>query len=305
MFDLATPLALLLLPLPFVLARLPRIGRGGEGLWTPVAVGGSAPAEGRILPLIWVLLVLSLSGPRWLAPTPALEVTGRDLAIALDLSGSMVRDDFSLDGAQITRLEAVQQVGSAFARGRGGDRVALILFGSDAYYAAPYTYDVEAVARRIETATIGISGRATNIGDAIGLAMKRMETSDAATKVIILLSDGSNNAGLAQPLAVAELAAAKGIRIHTIAMAPYDQTEDPGGRGAVDAKTLEAIATTSGGAFYRVRTMDDLIAMADDLDGLESTDGAGLAADVFLPLWLLPAVLGAGLFAWQTVRGRV
>ncbi|MEO1253239.1 MAG: VWA domain-containing protein, partial [Pseudomonadota bacterium] len=104
---------------------------------------------------IWVLLLLALAGPRELAPVPALKVSGRDLAIVLDLSGSMVRDDFHLDGQQVTRQEAVTKVGADFARRRGGDRVALIVFGSEAYYAAPFTFDVEAVARRIEEAAIG------------------------------------------------------------------------------------------------------------------------------------------------------
>lgn len=304
MIDLAAPLALLLAPLPLLARFLPRIGGGQGGLWTPVKLPATSASQGHGLLLAWLLLVVALAGPRWLSPTPALQVTGRDLAIALDLSGSMVRDDFELDGAQVTRLEAVQKVGSAFARGRGGDRVALIFFGSKAYYAAPFTYDVEAVAKRIEQATIGIPGRATNISDALGLALKRFETSQAETRVVILLSDGASNAGEANPLAVAELAAAKGVRVHTIAMAPKDLEEDPGGRGAVDARTLASIAQTSGGTFHRVRTTDDLIKVAAELDALETTDGAGLAAEVLLPLWLAPAAIAALWLAWTGWRQR-
>ncbi len=186
MIDLAAPLALLLLPLPLLAQWLPPAAGSGAALIVPDRVGarlgaGAGRAAARqarpdlATALAWALLVLALAGPRQLAPVPALAVSGRDLAIALDLSGSMVREDFQLDGQSLSRLDAVKRVGAAFARGRAGDRVALIVFGSDAYYAAPFTFDTEAVARRIEAAEIGISGRATNIADAMGLALKRMQ----------------------------------------------------------------------------------------------------------------------------------
>ena len=165
MFELATPLALLLLPLPWLAARLlpPAQARGaalavpdriGAALLTAGGRSGSATLERaqRLLPwAAWALFVVALSGPRTLEPVPALRVSGRDLAIALDLSGSMVRDDFYLDGQPITRLEAVTTVGAEFARRRAGDRVALIVFGSEAYYAAPFTFDTEAVIEAMES----------------------------------------------------------------------------------------------------------------------------------------------------------
>ncbi|MBO6868824.1 MAG: VWA domain-containing protein [Thalassococcus sp.] len=305
MLELATPWALILLPLPLIVMQfLPVRVERGAALAVPDTVGTALLAQGgqggsmarrvsRSLPwVIWILLVLALTGPRQLEPIPALKVSGRDLAIALDLSGSMVRDDFYLDGEQITRLEAVQRVGADFARGRGGDRVALIVFGSDAYYAAPFSYDTEAIARRIETAVIGISGRATNVSDALGLALKRMAQSDAATKVVILLSDGVSNAGATNPRGVAELAAKQGVRVHTIAMGPKDlTTAEEGERGVVDAATLRAISDLSGGTSFRVKTTEDLVAVADALDKLEANDSDGLAAEVFREFWLYPAAI--------------
>lgn len=315
MIDLATPLALLLLPLPWLVAKfLPPVAAQGAALAVPERIGqgilagagqGGAPVwRRRLMPwVIWGLLVLALSGPRELAPVPALKVSGRDLAIALDLSGSMVRDDFFLDGAAITRLEAVQRVGADFARRRGGDRVALIVFGSEAYYAAPFSFDTEAIAQAIETSVIGISGRATNISDALGLALKRMETSDAASKVVILLSDGINNAGTTNPRGVAGLAAELGVRVHTIAMGPKDMTDsEPGENGVVDAATLRAVSDLSGGTSFRVRTIEDLQTVADALDRLEATDSDGLAAEVFREFWIFPAALAAILCLW--VAGR-
>ena len=306
MFELADPWFLLLLPLPLLGARFLRPQTpGGQALFVPDRLGrsllaasqGPTPHRRRavrhgLLWATWCLVVVALTGPRDLAPVPALKVSGRDLAFVLDLSGSMVRDDFHLNGQPITRFDAVTQVGAAFARRRGGDRMALIVFGSEAYYAAPFTFDVEAVARRFETAVIGISGRATNISDGLGLALKRMQDSSAATKVVILLSDGANNAGATRPLGVAGLAAEMGVRVHTIALGPKDlQTAEEGERGVVDAATLQAIARVSGGESFRVKTMDDLQAVAEALDRLEATDSDGLAAEVHHDYWQWPAGL--------------
>ena len=320
MLDLAHPWLVLLAPLP-VLARLvlPPRATGGAYLTVPDRIGCALLAAGRsarsvrardprliLLWLIWGLLVLALSGPRTLTPVSALKVSGRDLAIVLDLSGSMVRDDFYLDGAPVTRLAAVKSVGADFARRRGGDRVALILFGSAAYYAAPFTFDVASVARRIEAAQIGISGRATNISDGLGLALKRLERSQARSKVVILLSDGSNNAGMTTPRDVAGLAVRMGVRVHTIALGPKDkESAAPGERGVVDAATLRAISEISEGKSFRVRDTDDLVEVGRALDRLETTESDGLAAEIYREFWIWPAAV-AGLLAlllvWREAR---
>ncbi|MBY6152866.1 VWA domain-containing protein [Vannielia litorea] len=313
MAEFAQPWWFVLLPLPVLAwALLPAARGSGAALRVPerVAAGFEQPGleGGRtsvpwLAALAWALLVVALAGPRVLAPVSALRVTGRDLAIAIDLSGSMVREDFFLDGAAITRLEAVQRVGAEFARRRAGDRVALIFFGSEAYYAAPFTFDTEAVARRIEQAEIGISGRATNMADALGLALKRMATSEAATKVVILLSDGVNNAGATNPRGVAALAADMGVRVHTIAMGPRDLAEaDEGERGVVDAATLGAVADLSGGETFRVRSTEDLVAVGEALDRLEATTSDGLSAEVWREFWVWPAGLALLLclgMAWR------
>lgn len=317
MLEFADPWVLLALPLPLVAVWLlgPARMTGGTLVvpdrigGTLVAAAGRGPASRQVrlrkgsLWLIWALLLLAMAGPRDLSPVSALKVSGRDLAIVLDLSGSMVRDDFHLDGQQITRLDAVTTVGADFARRRGGDRVALIFFGSEAYYASPFTFDVESVAQRIEEATIGISGRATNISDGLGLALKRLAQSDAASRVVILLSDGVNNAGATNPRGVAELAARMGVRVHTIALGPKDLgTAEAGERGVVDAATLSAIAEMSGGESFRVRTTEDLVTVARALDALEATDGEGLAAEVFREYWIWPALMAAVLslvLAWK------
>ncbi len=319
MFEIADPWVFLLLPLPILAARFLRAqSLSGQALSVPERVGAELQivrkgvGTKRYFKLnvgliwgIWALMLIALSGPRDLAPVPALKVSGRDLAFVLDLSGSMVRDDFHLDGQPITRFDAVSKVGAEFARRRAGDRMALIVFGSEAYYAAPFTFDVEAVAQRFETAVIGISGRATNISDGLGLALKRLSQTEATSKVVIVLSDGVNNAGATKPLGVAELAAEMGVRVHTIALGPKDLgSAEEGERGVVDAATLRAMSRLSGGESFRVRTMDDLEHVADALDKLEATDSDGLSAAIYQPYWPWPAGLAGALtllLIWREV----
>lgn len=315
MLSLADPWVLLALPLPILaMYLLPALTPRGVAIVVPDRIGKSILSQsstGRLnasthflLPwLVWFCLMVAISGPQRLATTDALPTSGRDLVIALDLSGSMVRDDFSLDGQAITRLEAVKKVGSEFVRRRGGDRVGLVVFGSEAYMASPMTHDVEAVARTIEGAVIGISGRATNISDGLGISLKRLEASEARSRVVILLSDGANNAGAATPRDVAKLAQNMGVRVHTIAMGPLTLAEAPDERGVVDAATLKSIADLSGGETFLVRTTEDLVAVAKALDALEATISAGLAAELYRPLWIFPALLagiGCLLIAWRT-----
>ncbi|MEM7508682.1 MAG: VWA domain-containing protein [Pseudomonadota bacterium] len=303
MLDFADPLFLLLLPVPLLVLYLRRRARlAGAALAVPEGVGarlGLASARGgagmgqRMLPiLIWICLVTALAGPRLAVANPALPVSGRDLVLALDLSGSMIREDFELDGRQIQRLDAVKHAATQFVRARAGDRVALVIFASRAYFATPQTFDVEAVARAVEGASIGISGRATGISEGLGLALKRLAASQAASKVVVLLSDGVNNSGPVKPREAAQLAARQGVRVHTIAMGPRDLSNAEGERDAVDAETLQAIADLSGGASFRVRTTQDLLAVGEAINALEATPADGPSAIVRRQLWTWPAMLG-------------
>lgn len=294
----------------------PKQAPAGAALVVPEGVGahilGDAGsrrgfARGRyVIPvLVWVLAVSALAGPRVVAPISALPTSGRDLIVALDLSGSMVRDDFFLDGANVSRFAAVKAVGADFARNRGGDRMGLVVFGSEAYVATPPTFDVRSVARAIEQMVIGISGRATNISDALGISLKRLETSQAQSKVVILLSDGANNAGAATPRDVAKLARDMGVRVHTIALGPKDLSDTPNERGVVDALTLKAISDLSGGEMFRVRTMEDLRAVIVAIDALEPIARSGLSAEVYRDLWIWPAMLagfGCLWLGWRVPR---
>lgn len=316
MWSFADPWVWLLLPLPLLIHRFaPKASDSGAALRVPegiaqgvslaLSMAGLLRDSRRLLPvLIWVSLIAALAGPRQIIPNLAAPTSGREIVLALDLSGSMVTRDFALDGKTSSRIDAVKHVATEFVRGRGGDRLALVLFGSKAYFATPQTYDVEAVAKAIDEAVIGISGRATAIGDALGLALKRLGTTEAEVKVIILLSDGINNSGPVRPRDAARLGADKDVRIHTIAMGPA-QGEDKDVFDAVDTAELEAVAQISGGQAFHVRSTEDLIAVAEDIDRLETRSSEGPRADLYRDFWIWPAG-GAflGLLVLMALRFR-
>ena len=302
MLSLAIPWFLALLPLPLVAMRLlPSAQTRGNALIVPGTVmrrfsgEGGAPSALRrwgLPALLWIALVVALAGPRIVVPSLAAPVSGREIMIALDLSGSMITEDFELDGEKTRRVDVVKRVASAFARRRRGDRLALILFGSEAYFATPQTYDVEAVASAIEEATIGISGRATGISGALGLALKRLGESDAVSKVLILLSDGVNNAGAVKPRDAAQLAKNLDVRVHTIALGPDDLIDGTSAqKGGVDSETLRALARISGGTAFRVKTTEDMERVARQIDQMEVSDRIGPTAEFYRDLWTWPAMI--------------
>lgn len=311
--SLAFPLALLLLPLPLLVRLLvPGRRRPDAALAVPAPHFEAArPAEMRddiagtgLLSLAWIALVLALAGPQLPADRDIVTASGREIILAIDLSGSMVIEDFSLDGKPLSRLDAVKRVASRFVAARRGDRIGLVIFGDRAYVAQPPTFDVKAVARSIEVAQIGISGRSTAISDGLGLAAKRLATSDARSKVIVLLSDGVDTSGKVRAGDAASLAAEHGIRVHTIALGPEDLESQPQSRDAVDAETLRAVAEAGGGTSFRVRSMADLEAMAATLDQLEPNPMDRPPVRAWQSVWMWPGALAAVFAGLTAIRRR-
>jgi len=316
MWSLADPIALILLPLPLA-ARLilPSARRAGGALYVPPGIAGMLDGDARerrprwqrhiLCALLWACTVLALAGPQQRASSPIVEASGRDIVLAIDLSGSMEKQDFHLDGARISRLDAVKRVASRFVLGRTGDRIGLVVFGDRAYFAAPLTFDVKAVSRAIEEATIGISGRSTAISDGLGLALKRLSESASPSRVVVLLSDGIDTTGVVSARDAAALARKHGVRVHTIALGPNDREADPNDRDAVDTATLRAVATASGGTTFRVRTMGDLAAMADSLDKLEPNPSTRPPLQVWRDWWPVPAAAALVIAGILALAGRL
>ncbi len=280
---------LLLLPMPWLVRRwlsaAPRAGL--QALKVPwFAMLTSAPAGWMKKPLMaaiaslaWALLVVAAARPQWVGEIETLPVTGRDLLLAVDISGSMDTQDMVLDRQAVNRLAVVKKVAGEFIQRRRGDRVGLVLFGSRAYLQTPLTFDTETTAVLLEESEIGLAGRETAIGDAIGLAVKRLRDDAASERVLILLTDGANTSGEVQPMQATEFAAREGMTIYTVGVGADEMVvQDFFGSRLVnpsadlDEDSLKAIAERTGGAYFRARDAEALARIYEQLDKLEPVE---------------------------------
>ncbi len=233
--------------------------------------------------IAWVLLVMSASRPQWLGEPIEQAVSGRDLMLAVDVSGSMDEEDFVIDSSQVDRLTATKHVASAFIERRTGDRLGLILFGTTAYLQTPLTFDRKTVVTLLNEAFIGITDDepATSIGDAIGLAVKHLKDEKANSRVLVLLTDGANTAGEITPLQAAKIAADHQLKIYTIGIGADQMLVRSffGNRKVnpsrdLDEKTLTAIADKTNGRYFRARNKEELeniYALLDQLEPVEKS----------------------------------
>lgn len=288
------------LPLPWVVWRFAPVAEPGRSaaLRVPVLAdfqGGarSAPrlrsnrSGWLLIPalLAWLLLVSAGARPQWLGEPLELPISGRDLMLAVDLSGSMDIEDFQLGGRTVNRLTATKAVAGQFIDRRVGDRLGLILFGKQAYLQTPLTFDRTTVHTLLNEAAIGLAGKETAIGDAIGLAVKRLMKDEEKkgepikSRVLILLTDGANTAGDVTPIKAAEIAAQQGLKIYTIGIGADEMlvrslfgTQRVNPSQDLDEKTLKGIAEKTGGRYFRARDTDELEGIYTLLDKLEPVE---------------------------------
>ncbi|MCF7990585.1 MAG: VWA domain-containing protein [Thiohalocapsa sp.] len=276
---------LLALPLPLLARRyLPRAEQPGAGalrvpFYAALMQGREGSRSRRRPPLLlaalaWLLLVLAAARPQWVGEPIPLPMEGRDLMLAVDISGSMTEEDMFIGGRVVDRLTAVKAVAGDFIERREGDRVGLILFGQQAYLQTPLTFDRLTARTLLFESAVGLAGRETAIGDAIALAVKRLDDAETDERVLVLLTDGANTAGNIAPMRAAEIAADAGIRIHTIGIGgdPRSAFGLTLGRNPLDEGTLQAIARTSGGRYFRARDVAELQAIYGMLDELEPVE---------------------------------
>jgi Ca-activated chloride channel family protein len=285
------PWLLLLLPLPWlpglragqrstrqlVAPQLPIFGRI-KALGLAHHAGGSQRSglRGLLLALAWVALVLALTRPTWIGDPVSLPLSGRDLMLAVDISPSMKEQDMTLADKPVTRLDVVKDVVAEFVQKRAGDRVGLILFGSQPYIQAPLTFDLVTVNTLLQESFLGMAGQATAIGDAIALGVKRLRQRPEQSRVLILLTDGSNTAGDIPPDKAAQLAAQERIRVYTIGVGAEEMIQRSffGSRRVnpsadLDEKMLQRIAETTGGQYFRARDRQEMDRIYDQIDALE------------------------------------
>jgi Ca-activated chloride channel family protein len=224
----------------------------------------------------WLLLVIACTRPQWLGEPIEQAVSGRDLMLAVDLSGSMEEQDFILNKERVDRLTAAKAVAGDFIERRAGDRLGLILFGTQAYLQTPLTFDRKTVKTLLDESAIGLAGDNTAIGDAIGLAVKRLKNQPGNSRVLILMTDGANTAGEVSPLKAAELAASNQLKIYTIGIGADEMlvrsffgTRKVNPSRDLDEKTLIAIAKNTGGRYFRARNAEELSYIYLLLDKLE------------------------------------
>jgi len=257
--------------------------------------------------LIWLLLCAAAARPQHLGPLVEPPQQARQMMLALDLSGSMDEMDMRLGTRIVDRLTAAKAVLADFLQRREGDHIGLLVFGERAYTLTPITRDLASVREQLRDSVVGLPGRATAIGDAIGLAVKRLREQPEGDRVLILLTDGDNNAGVLEPLKAAELAAAANVRVHAIAFGEDENTNFLGRRRSmqrhgIDEATLVEIARKTGGVFFRARDTAELIGIYAELDRIEpiTTEGIALRPRIERYPWpLLAAVLlGLPLLLW-------
>lgn len=286
MFEFAWPWLFLILPLPLLFRwLLPPVKQDSTALNITFieeleSISGQSSYSTtatwqKTLPfiIIWCLLVFAAARPQWIGDLLPVQPTGRDLLLAVDTSGSMEAEDMTWQGDNVDRLVLIKKLFGPFIENRVGDRVGLILFGSNAYLQSPLTFDRKTVKTWLDESMIGIAGTQTAIGDAIVLSVKRLYNQEEKARVLVLITDGSNNVGRMTPEQATQLAKQAKVKIYTIGigsdkMIRYGFSYYPASAD-LDEDALKEIAKSTGGQYFRARTEADLTKISKILDQLE------------------------------------
>lgn len=322
-------LALLVLPLLFWL----RGRRKVPVLLVPFAAAWYRPTLASVSrwPVVLALtglalLIVALARPQRIEDKREVRTQGYDLMLAIDLSGSMLAEDYERDGERVNRLQAIKPVIQAFINERPSDRIGIVVFSGKAYTLAPLTFDHDWLARQTERLRIGLIEDGTAIGDGLGVALTRLEQAQRETggrrqgAFVVLLTDGANNRGALTPPQAAEIAKARGIPVYTIGagrdgIVPFPVFDDQGNRigmrrllSDLDESALRDIATATGGRYFRAADQDTIAAAFNAIDQAKKIEFQAKSYLVTTELFHWPAapglaalVLGA-LFARPPLR---
>lgn len=289
MIEFALPWVLAALPLPILIYILPakssaetaslRMPTMLPGLNAEKSFTGKKKAPLSLLAFLWCLLVVAASQPQWLGEPVNIPTEGREMMVAVDLSGSMQVEDMTLQGRQVNRLDMLKVLLGEFIDRRIGDRIGLILFGDDAYMQTPMTFDRQTVQQMLDETVLGLVGKQTAIGDAIALAVKRFDEKKRSNRVLLLLTDGQNTAGKILPEQALELAVAKKVTIYSVGIGADVMIQRSlfGKRrvnpsSELDEDTLTKLAEETGGKYFRARSSEDMEEIYMLLDQLEPVE---------------------------------
>ncbi|MEO5659460.1 MAG: VWA domain-containing protein [Polaromonas sp.] len=312
----AWPWCFLALPLPWLLRCLLAPSDAGAALrvpnWLAATAAASAPrAEFQlsmwIAALAWLLLVGAAARPQAPGEFSVQPVSGRDLMLAFDVSASMATADLQLGGKPMERLRVARTLADDFLKRRQGDRVGLIVFGSQAYLHTPLTFDLAAVRAALATMETGFAGPETALGDAIGLATKHLTPLADNTRELIVLTDGANTTGTLAPQRAAWLAQRAGVRIHAIGIgaAPVVGTGSADGRtpaGGLDEATLQQLAQQTGGSYLRATDSAAIEGFFRRLDHIKPSAHGEAAIRPQRALYPWPLALALALSGWLALR---
>ena len=287
MFSFDWPWMLALLPLPLLVWLLPaKPEQQGTALYLPTFgfVGEQSAARVKhgfpwLHFLIWSLLIIAQAKPQWLGEPVTIPQEGREMMLAVDLSGSMDEHDMLIGRQKVNRLTMLKYVLSDFIERRVGDRLGLILFADTAYVQTPLTYDRKTVQQMLDEAVLGLVGDKTAIGDALGLAAKRFNYKGDSNRILILLTDGQNTAGNIEPMEALEIAREAGVKVYTIGIGADEMlvrslfgTRRVNPSAELDETLLNTIAEQTGGRYFRARDTQELEQIYQLLDELEPVE---------------------------------
>ncbi len=269
-----------------------------------------------LLLLALALLIVALAQPRLGQTFKTVQASGIDIMLALDVSGSMIAEDFTIGGEPASRVEIIKQVTEKFIKDRPNDRIGMMAFASRPYLVSPLTLDHDWLLRNLERVTLGQVEDGTAIGSAIASCTNRLiERKDSKSRMVVLLTDGESNMGKISPLTAADAAKAVGVKVYTIGAgtrgyAPIP-VRDPFGRKVyqrmkvdVDEDTLKKIADTTGAKFFRATDTEGLEKIYHEIDALEKSTVEMKQYTQYQELfpWLIGAALG--LLAVQTLLAQ-
>lgn len=254
--------------------------------------------------LALALLILAAARPQWGKSITRIQASGVDIILALDVSGSMKAEDMSINGQRASRVDAVKAVTRTFISKRPNDRIGVIAFGGRPYLVSPPTLDHDWLMANMDRVQVGMVEDTTAIGSAIAAAARRLRERSAKSKILVLLTDGANNAGRISPLTAAEAAKALGIKIYTIGAGsngrvPYP-VQDSLGRTRyqwvefeTDLDTLQKIAEMTGGQFFRAADGQSLVKIFREIDQMEKSKSEFTKVSLYRDLfpWLVTAAL--------------
>lgn len=327
MFQFLWPFAVLLFPLPWIIlirARRQAVDKNEtDSLWVPffdpfkekLARMGAVVSSRQwhaLMVVAWVCFVIAAMRPQYIGPPQSVPTEHRHLMLVLDVSDSMAEQDFIINGKPASRLHMVKMLADDFLTRRTGDAVGLVLFGEEAYVYVPLTPDVETAKQMLTEVDLGIAGSRTAMGDALALALKNMKDLPAASKVIVLLSDGYANAGRLTPDKVLEIAKQTGVKIYTVGIGAEQvpvwsffgmKMQNPS--QDLDEATLQKIAKETGGQYFRAKTTADMERIYQKLDTLEPVQSEEKTIRPVTELFYVPLIIGMILSAaGLALRGR-